>query len=138
MPDVILLSGVSGVGKTYLRQNSYLSDFPAVDIADVYDDLPSANWSEAVSALTAKVKKLLDDHDTVVVEGYFLPGTESRKMLGHQLWGYSGQEYFLHAPYDICAQRIRDSGHDVERRLELLDARWQYARNVHQNGGERE
>lgn len=129
---IVLLSGVSGTGKTWLRtRHTQLSQLPCVDIADIYDDLPDADWWQATNALIAKTHKLLKDHPTVLVEGYFLPGTESRKMLANSFLGHQSQEIFLHASRDVCAQRIRDSGHDVKRRLELLDARWEYANRIH-------
>jgi 2-phosphoglycerate kinase len=142
MPDVILLSGVSGVGKTHLRENSYLSEYPYVDIADIYTEWPEVGWFDATNKLIDKVHKLLSrsDTDTVVIEGYFLPGTQSREVLSLGLYADFGtdlgaQEIFLHASKELCVQRIKQSEHDVECRLELLDKRWEYANRVHRNGG---
>jgi predicted kinase len=126
---IILLCGVSGVGKTWLRERAFPT-YPHIDIRDIYKDLPSADWSMATMALATRVRKMLREHGTVVIEGYFLPGTQSRQMLMNELHSYDIEvtSIFVHAPCLVCASRIEESGENVEKRLDLLFKRWPYAR----------
>jgi len=77
---VIVLAGVSGVGKTHARlTDPALKDLPCVDIADVYCEYPEFDWMEAFFALARRVRTCLEQCDTVIVEGYFLPGSTTRQ-----------------------------------------------------------
>jgi predicted kinase len=129
MPEkkIIVLCGVSGVGKTYARENlSELRDLPCVDVADVYLDDPAITWVEATAGVISRTKKLLRHHNTVVVEGYYLPGTITRDMLSEGLGRYAGIEWRLMVePISLCRKRIEDSGERVEIRLEILERVWE-------------
>ena len=82
MKRAIILSGVSGTGKTYTRTTApELKDLPHLDIAEVYREFPEFDWSEALGCLLKRARKMLQEHDTIVIEGYFLPGSTTRKML---------------------------------------------------------
>ena len=73
MKKVIVLAGVSGTGKTHARLNDpELRDLPFVDIADLYEEYPEFGWYEVLYALLKRIRGLLEEHDVIVVEGYFL------------------------------------------------------------------
>jgi predicted kinase len=110
MSRVIVLSGVSGVGKTHLRTtDAELSQYPHVDIADVYRAWPEADWWMATQELCRRVRKLLrQKSSTVVVEGYFVAGSSSRRMLTEdaKVGGYTLEFRDLEAPLETCLERI--------------------------------
>lgn len=123
---VIILCGVSGVGKTHARlHDPELVDLPYVDIADVYRDLPYASARVATEALINKVLKLLKEHDSVVVEGYFLPDTPSRSLLITRLDRFAQVLFRLMVEeIEVCRLRVIGSGEDVDLRLEILNKVW--------------
>jgi hypothetical protein len=125
---IILLCGVSGAGKTWLRKRAFPS-FPHVDIKDSYKRLGDTMgvvepWYAATIDVARRAKQAAREHGDVVVEGYFLPGTKSRSVLREQLAGYEIQSVFLHAEHDVCTRRVIESGKDVDRRLEFLNRCW--------------
>jgi len=134
MKRAIVLSGVSGTGKTYARLNDpELKDLPYVDIADFYKENADVHWAVAHALLKRKVAELLLEHDTVVVEGYFLPGTPSRNGLARALKvaGARADFRFYWAPFETCLERIRDqweqgkiTAADCEVRVEMLTSCW--------------
>lgn len=124
-PDVIILAGVSGSGKTRTRLTEY-PECPYVDIAEVYKEIPWAGWYEATVAVATKVRKLAGDKP-VIVEGYFLPGSASLKLLKQNISGMRADYRLLHAPKEVCMQRVIESGIDVEIRLDLIDRKWEEA-----------
>ena len=81
MKRAIILSGVSGTGKTHGRLNDpALKDLPYVDVADFYREFPELDRASATAAVCRKARELLEAHDTVV-EGYYLPGSTTRNWL---------------------------------------------------------
>ena len=123
---VIVLCGVSGVGKTWARTHiSELMDLPYVDIADVYRDMPYAGARVATEALINKVLKLLKEHDSVVVEGYFLPDTPSRSLLITRLDRFAQALFRLMVePIEVCREQVISSQEDADLRLEILNKVW--------------
>lgn len=126
----IILSGLSGTGKTRMRtRHPDLKDLPCVDIADVYRDMPGAPWADVMHEFLLRVREALDEHGTVVLEGYFLPGSTSQRMLLDDLRvaGATYEIISLWAPYEVCIgrlERARDSGEISEeefvKRAEVL------------------
>ena len=110
MKKVIILTGVSGVGKTYARTTDpELRDLPYVDIADVYREFPEFHWDQAIRACLKRVRKALERHETIVIEGYFLPGTRTRQwLLGDlKVAGVHNVEVRnMWAPFEVCQGRI--------------------------------
>ena len=123
---VIVLCGVSGVGKTHARlHDPELASLPFVDIADVYRDLDWAESYGATAALATKTCRLLRDHGCVVVEGYFLPGSLTRNLLGHNFGPGTMLEFRLMVePIEVCRERVISSGENVVSRLKTLDEVW--------------
>jgi len=125
--EIIVLCGVSGAGKTYARKQ--LREFrrlPCVDVADVYMDNPGYTWLEATSGVIARARALLREYPTVVIEGYYLPGTTTRGMLSEGLGRYAWIDWRLMVePIEVCRQRIEDSGERVDIRLEILERVWE-------------
>ena len=131
---IVCLSGVSGTGKTHWRttQESY-KDLPQFDVADIHDEQPVGLGAPAVYALWNKLKPLLDTEPVIVIEGYFLPGSESRRVLadlcqraGRQLWYVEFWE-----EKDVCIKRIRKqqikgeiSRAKADLRIEMLERTW--------------
>ena len=120
--QAIVLSGISGTGKTRYRE-SHLAEFPYVDISDVYKDVPGISWDAAVSAVATRALKLFQEHDTVVIEGYFLKGTPSRLQLIHEL-RVGGVRVkiinMLEPSLGIIEKRLRDSGRpDWKQKLNI-------------------
>lgn len=117
----IILSGVSGTGKTRHREKN-LAKFPFVDISDVYREVEGISWDAAVSAVATKALKLFQESDTVVIEGYFLERTPSRYQL---VWELHDQGILVkiinmkQPSLEVIEQRLRDSGlPDWKQRLE--------------------
>lgn len=123
---VIVLCGTSGVGKTWARERlPELRDQPCVDVADVYLDDPNANYLEATAGVISRTKTLLKDHDTVVIEGYYLPQTVTRNMLAEGLGRYAGIDWRLMVEaVETCRRRIEASEERVNIRLEILESVW--------------
>jgi len=124
---VIVLCGVSGVGKTYARTHHHkLKHLPAVDVADVYLDNPGATWIEASAVVIKRTLALLKEHDRVVVEGYYLPGTVTRGMLAEGLGRYAAIDWRLMVvPISVCRQRVEGSEVRVDLRLDILERVWE-------------
>ena len=146
----IVLCGVSGVGKTHYREDpeNHISHLPAMDIAEVYRahraDFPDypLDWQSATEQLLKMVDlafELMEGMSswsppyTVVIEGYFLPGTPSRRMLvrGLRIMGVEIEFKELWAPYDVCLERLQaqlDSGEgsaaEIRGRMDLLQKCW--------------
>jgi hypothetical protein len=142
MKRVIVLWGVSGTGKTHTRLNDpELRDLPCVDIADVYKEFPEADWLMAYGIMERRVAKLLQAHDAIVAEGYFLPGSTTRRYLGWALKVAGAEPEYREcwAPLEVCAQRIADqwergeiSAADCKRRIELLGSCWHRQTQLHE------
>jgi predicted kinase len=134
MKRAIVLCGVGGTGKTHARLNDpELKDLPFVDIADIYKEFPEIDWSAAHAILERRMAKLLQEHDAVVVEGYFLPGSVTRQYLEYALkvCGAKGEWREFWAPYETCVERIAAqwkrgaiSAADCKVRLETLRKCW--------------
>jgi hypothetical protein len=134
MKRAIVLSGVSGTGKTYARLNEpELKELLHLDIADAYREFPELGWFEALHALLKRARKAFEKHDTVVIEGYFLRGSTSRTILVNDLrvanvrWQI--REHW--ASFEVCQARIvaqfewgKISAEEYRRRIELLKRCW--------------
>lgn len=106
---VTVLCGVSGSGKTYQRTiHPALKDLPFVDIADVYKEFPEFDWFLATAAACKRVCVLLQQNDHVVLEGYFLPNTTSRKLVAAEMTvaGANAEFILLVVTPDVAQQRI--------------------------------
>jgi predicted kinase len=134
MKKVIVLSGVSGTGKTPARLNDpELKTLPCLDIADIYEEYPEFGWCEALHALLKRVRLLLQKHDVIVIEGDFLPETVSRTILVNDLKvaGAKVEVREFWAPLQVCALRITQqwergeiTAPEYRRRIELLKRCW--------------
>lgn len=83
---VTVLCGVSGSGKTHRRTTDPdLKGLPYVDIADVYKEFPEFDSFVATAVVCKRVRSLLQKTDHVVIEGYFLPGTPSRRKIANEM-----------------------------------------------------
>lgn len=111
----IILSGLSGTGKTRLRTlHPDLWDLPYVDIADVYRDYPSYGWPLVMQEFLIRLRAAFQDHETVVLEGYFLPGSPSLRLLINDLKA-QGAHYeiiYLWAPPEVCQARLEAAWRD--------------------------
>jgi len=137
MKTLIILSGVSGVGKTRHRENHPdFKDLPCVDMADIYRDIPNIpRGISGTMALWTRVAGKFKEHgvDTVVAEGYFLKGTESRGCLVTMAKNAGVKVRIINfwAPLDECEKRLRlqqmkgkASAAEVELRIEMLKRCW--------------
>ena len=134
MKKVIVLAGVSGTGKTHARTHDpELKDLPHVDIADIYEEFPEFGWYEALYALLKRARLLLQKHDVIVVEGYFLDGSTSRRILVNDMKVAGATIKFREfwAPFQVCALRITQqwergeiTAPECRRRIELLKRCW--------------
>jgi len=134
MKKVIVLTGVSGVGKTHARLNDpELKDLPCVDIADIYQEHPEFDWRDALGILLLRVRTLLRKHEVIVAEGYFLPGSSSRRCLVRDMRVAGAQVEFrdLWEPSEVCQERIvaqwergEISDEVCARRIGLLKMCW--------------
>lgn len=127
---VTVLCGVSGSGKTYLRTtNPDLKRLPYVDIADVYAQYPEFDWVTATCVACRRALALLQQNDHVVIEGYFLPGTPSRRQLEREMIvaGVSALYILLTVTTAAAQQRILDQFQrgevtwaDADTRIKIL------------------
>jgi len=134
MKRVIILSGVSGTGKTHARTHlPELKDLPFVDIADIYAEWPEFDWFSATVCLCKRVRKLLEEHDTVVVEGYFLAASISLRMLENDLHviGAKADIRVFWEPLGVCEQRLirqwergEQDAVQTRKRMDLLHRCW--------------
>ena len=63
---VIVLSGVSGTGKTHARTTDpELQVLPHLDIADIYREFPGMDWYMALHALLKQMRALLKEHEAI-------------------------------------------------------------------------
>ena len=135
MKKVIILSGISGTGKTHARtHNPDLKDLPYIDIADIYREFAEFDWTDATACLIRRVSTLFREHNTVLVEGYFLKGSFTRKWLVHDLkvaGVHNADTREFWAPIDLCIHRVSAqftdgeiSAAETRRRIELIKKCW--------------
>jgi len=112
---VLVLCGISGSGKTRRRtRDPLLRRLPFVDVRDIYkayeDQGDEADWETVVDDAIIEVQKLLETHDRVVLEGYFLKRSSSRRMIRANFERDDSQVDFidLEAPLAVCIKRIED------------------------------
>lgn len=132
---ILVLAGVSGTGKTRYRRR-HLANYPYIDIADLYKEFPSLmRGAPAVITLSYRLHKLLGEHlvGTVVIEGYFLRGSESRATLitEAQAWGVPIHFMNFWDPLEVCEQRLRQAmenneiaSDDGEERIAMTKRCW--------------
>jgi predicted kinase len=106
---LIVLSGLSGSGKTYARVNTpELKDIPYMDMAEIYLQNPDQSWGAALNLAFSGLEKFFYDHDTLILEGYFLKGSASRQwvewMCTRNGWEVEYHEFM--ATYKECRERI--------------------------------
>lgn len=105
-----ILSGVSGTGKTHYRKRN-LAKLPFLDISDFYHNKDTLyfDWLKVYRKFFDTLDTLLSEHDEVVIEGYFLPGTPTREMLLNFLENREVEVEIrtFWAPYSECTKRIR-------------------------------
>jgi predicted kinase len=134
MKKVIILAGVSGTGKTHARLNDpELKTLPCLDTADIYEEHPEFGWYEALYALLKRARQLLQKHDAIVIEGYFLRFSTSRRILVNDMKVAGATVEFREfwAPLQVCALRITQqwergeiAAPEYRRRIELLKRCW--------------
>lgn len=134
MKEVVILSGVSGVGKTHFRLHTpELASLPCLDIADIHAEFPELDYAATTGVFLKRLRKLLEEHDRVVVEAYFLSGSPSLNALLDDLTviGARWQLIRLHAPLEVCQERIMaqmEAGEITPQvaaaRLKLLARTW--------------
>ena len=115
MRKIIVLSGISGCGKTRRRTTEAgLKNLPCVDIADIYAEKGSIDSALAFHILCERINRLLDNHNQVVVElyasigrRYALEGLADRRL---------AQIQFLDMPEDIstCIVRVEEQMYDEQ------------------------
>lgn len=131
MKELIVLSGVSGTGKTRWRtEHPDFKNIPYVDIADIYKSIPNIPRGAAVvCAMWIRIASKLETHDTVIAEGYFLRESESRAVLLSmaRLAGVKVRIINFWAPLEECERRIRLQqldDEDTNLRIDMLKRCW--------------
>jgi predicted kinase len=134
MKKVIVLAGVSGTGKTHARTHDpELKDLPYVDIAEIYERWPEFDWYEVLYTLLKRARQLLQEHEAIVIEGYFLRFSTSRRILVNDMKVAGAKVEFREfwAPFQVCALRITQqwergeiTAPEYRRRIELLKRCW--------------
>lgn len=123
---IYVLYGVPGSGKSHLYEQEY-SYAVHCDVADVYAASPGVHWSLAATTVCREAIR----HDSAVIEGLFLPGTPSRQLLDRVLLNYDVEYIHVHAPLEVCRQRILDRKQDNEEIcLKILSAYWNRAEEL--------
>lgn len=132
-----VITGVSGAGKTHLRQRAEeLRGLPVVDISDVYRELPMVDYVRATLEVARRTRELLRSHAHVIIEGYFLPGSPSRLLLEDELgrMDVTVSISLVHAPMETCETRLRlqrtrgeVTEDDFQVRLGMLKRCWHRA-----------
>lgn len=127
---VTILCGVSGSGKTYLRTtDARFCRLPYVDIADVYKEYPEFDSFVATGVACKRIRALLQQNNHVVLEGYFLPFTPSRKMVIREMTVAGADTEFILLTVTAAAaqQRILDQYNrgectwiDADLRIKLM------------------
>ena len=135
MKELIILSGVSGTGKTrYRTTHPDFEDLPHVDMAEIYRDIPAVpRGISGTMVLWTRVAGKFKEHDVVVAEGYFLKGTESRGVLVTMAKDAGVKVRIINfwAPLDECEKRLclqqmkgEATEEDVELRIDMLKRCW--------------
>lgn len=107
---VTIFCGISGAGKTYRRSKSPFKNLPYIDMGQIRKrpGAEDCNWYDFLLAAIDEAKRLLQSHNHIVIEGYFLPGTQSRELLADELKTLAELEFiFLNTPLNVCLQRLR-------------------------------
>mmetsp|Transcript_24032 Transcript_24032/g.41345 ORF Transcript_24032/g.41345 Transcript_24032/m.41345 type:complete len:144 (+) Transcript_24032:69-500(+) len=127
---IYALGGVSGSGKTYMRNNHpALCTMKALDIADFYQQYgPDLHWSQAqqlfMQTLQAELQR--DPNEHIVLEAFFGPTADHRQAV-IRLANHFGVPVVWHwswAPRQTCLARIQaDPNQDQNR----FNARWKFA-----------
>ena len=127
---VTVLCGVGGSGKTHQRTHMPgWKDLPCVDIADVYKEFPEFDSYVATAVVCKRALALLQQTWHVVIEGYFLPGTPSRRQLANEMTvaGVDTKFILLKVATAAAQQRILDqykrgetTWADADLRIRLL------------------
>jgi len=79
----IILWGHSGAGKTHARTTtSSLKGVPCVDLGDVVADIKGTDKGTFDGMMIELASRIVAcESDEVLIEGHFLPGSESRKWM---------------------------------------------------------
>jgi len=120
---VTILAGVSGSGKSNLRLTwSEISELPLVDLHELRDEEPGLTWEEYHIRAHSRLAELFETEDHVVIEGYFLPGSPSLKMLLEFLWEKQVMPSYilLWAPMSVIEERLASD----EERLGVAKQAW--------------
>jgi hypothetical protein len=143
MKKIIVLSGVSGVGKTHRRTSDpTLKQLPFIDIADIYKEHPGISKLTAFGRMMTSTEMLLRETDTVVLEAAFLPGSRQRDWL--TVWAdflNAEVEYIeLTAPKEILLERVEcdyrtgrklPTAHERDTARRYYEARVDFINGVH-------
>lgn len=131
---LIMLSGVSGSGKTWRRTHDPdLVDLPFVDVQDLYRAWPGAFAAEVAFQLRDTVRKALQRSLTVVAEGYLLRHSLGRDLLAglaHQVgaefviiecWRPKG-DCLAGVEAKLMAGDITDEEHAIQ--MDMIERLW--------------
>eukprot|EP00798_Chlamydomonas_sp_ICE-L_P012454 gene12454-15659_t len=125
MPKIYALGGVSGVGKTFLREQHWLlSTLPHLDIADMYDKHGAADYVEALDMFVKRIIRQLSEHpkQDIVLEAFF--SDRQRRRIEEVVEAadaeinlkVSIQWVWLHADRETCRLRVEEEQNDTEAR----------------------
>lgn len=126
-PVVQIMAGVSGVGKTYMREKLWPHEY-VIDMGIIRIEHPGEAWhSMFFDIFLPEIHGLLHDNEAefIVVEGYFLPGTPSLKLLLEHLKveGATPSYWFMWAPLLVCEDRINKQFQSGEISADLCSSR---------------
>ena len=120
---VTIIAGVSGSGKGHLRTTwPETSKLPLIDLHELREEEPGLAWEEYHAMAHIRLAELLETEDHVVIEGYFLPGSPSLKMLLEFLWKEQAVPNYilLWVPVSVIEQRLAPE----DERLEVAKSAW--------------
>ncbi|GFR45196.1 hypothetical protein Agub_g6587, partial [Astrephomene gubernaculifera] len=127
-PTIYCIGGVSGSGKTYLREcHNLLSKLPFIDIADVYADYPGIGREAARIELLDRLEQQLqeDAESSVCVEAFFAPGKAQRRCIEDLAAEYNVKVRFIWcaATRQKCLRRVWSDAQyeDYDRHLARVD-----------------
>lgn len=127
MKQCLILGGVSGVGKTPLRETLMRDgpDTPVIDALSIYQETPELNWKDRFAIMIERLDEAFRDHDVVVAEGYFLPDSPTLALLLKTLEQMEvvPQYVFLWTTMEEIERRLTAIDDD-RGRLELARKTW--------------
>jgi predicted kinase len=106
---VTVFCGISGAGKTFQRSKAPYKRLPFIDMGQLRKR-PGAedyDWYDFLQIAIEEAKTTLQSCNHLVIEGYFLPYSQSRELLTQALQPLANIEFiFLNTPLKVCLQRL--------------------------------